>query len=187
MIERWSHQLEAKTKFHMAAVKSLHPWVTHKLPHPVDREIGCSWLIVLSFKFSPLMLVAVIDSGAWKPQLSQFSCSSRLLTVTMVSSLPCFLTSSAVTETSLIASQLRQHPINLLNKVCSLAVLFVENQGDHIDSWKWVSGAGCASLCQENQQYYKCNICCVDRWCWDLCEYYQHSLVPSDVSVGSLV
>lgn len=48
---------------------------------------------------------------------------------TIVPSLPRFHTFSAVSETSLIASLLRQHPINLLNKVHSLAVLFVENQG----------------------------------------------------------
>lgn len=75
------------------------------------------------------MLLPVIGRGGLRPQLSGFSCGGPLVMATIVPSLPCFHTFSAVTETSLIASLLRQHPINLLNKVRSLAVLFVENQG----------------------------------------------------------
>lgn len=58
-----------------------------------------------------------------------------------LSSLPCFHTFSAVTETSLIASVPRQHPINLLNKSRSPAALFVENREDLVrPHWKGKGG-----------------------------------------------
>lgn len=79
-----------------------------------------------------------------------------------LSSLPCFHTFSAVTETSLIASLPRQHPINLLNKGCSPAVLFAENWEDLVrphwkakgegGNWGWIRliVAGKLSLLKPN-------------------------------------
>lgn len=137
-----------KTKFHMAALKFLHPsWLTIKTIlswwqgnrlfmtyrfiiqiYPIDA-CCCDWQLGLK---ATVILI----------QLRQLVGSSD----NGLSSLPCFCTFSAVTETSLIASLLRQHPINLLNKVHILAVLFAAKQEDLVrlhgklkgDIWGWM-------------------------------------------------
>lgn len=113
-----------------------------------------------------------------------------------LSSLPCFHTFSAVTETSLIASLLRRHPINLLNKGRSPAVLFAENREDLVrphwklkgGNWGWICliVAGKPSLLKTNN--IRNLIAAVEIDGADvLSEYSQRSLASPDNSVSSLV
>lgn len=106
-----------KAKFHVAVVKSQHTQPLSNRPHPDDSKIACSWLTVLSFKFTPLTHAAVIDGGAGAPQLSELSCSNHLVTVAIgLSSFPCFQVFFAVTKILLIASLSRQPLIKLLKR-----------------------------------------------------------------------
>lgn len=113
-----------------------------------------------------------------------------------LSSLPCFHTFSAVTETSLIASLLRRHPINLLNKGRSPAVLFAENREDLVrphwklkgGNWGWICliVVGKPSLLKTNN--IRNLIAAVEIDDADvLSEYSQRSLASPDNSVSSLV
>lgn len=162
MIEGWSLHFMAKpNSIWLQWNLSTHSEFTLKQPWP--RWQGNRLLMTYRF----IIQISPIDAYCCDWQLGL---KARAISIELrqpvgnrdngLSSLPCFHTFSAVTETSLIASLPRQHPINLLNKGWSPAVLFAENREDPVrphwkgkrGNWGWISliVAGKLSLLKTN-------------------------------------